>query len=447
MGTSASILAAPGDTARGPAWADELCETLLATLGRRDQRDSALWYLQGLLGLDGRKTMSAIAELFGGGAVQQRLQHFISNSSWDWIPVREALYEQAVRRLAPSALVVRQMVVPKSGTHSVGVERRFVRRLGLTMNSQQAYGTWLASGSAGVPVNWKLALPESWLGDADRRRRAGIPDCGGEAFRGDLASRSVLQSAACGSGLGADGGPEANRDRVGNGRFGGNNGNGGPERALIPRPAQSPGRLGAGAVPGRPLPVVFSPGELDLAACLCRFEQAGVPVLVPVDAAQLLAPGPLDLPGQAPARLPARQLAELLNARRNPVYLADPADFSGPRRSCALTVPVALPSRPDRTLRLLAEWDQPGRVPDRLWLTDDHDRTTADLLRLTKLVLRVDRDFDRVARDVGVEDFEGRSFPGWHRHITLASVAHALRVFAETGLEDDLPRRELSVAA
>jgi SRSO17 transposase len=37
----------------------------------------------------------------------------------------------------------------------------------------------------------------------------------------------------------------------------------------------------------------------------------------------------------------------------------------------------------------------------------------------------VDRDFTGIAEQVGVMDFEGRCFRGWHRHVTLASVAHA----------------------
>jgi syndecan 1 len=45
----------------------------------------------------------------------------------------------------------------------------------------------------------------------------------------------------------------------------------------------------------------------------------------------------------------------------------------------------------------------------------------------------VDHDFEAIAKDVGIQDFEGRSFQGWHRHATLASIAHAVRALAEAG--------------
>nr|WP_274564268.1 hypothetical protein [Streptomyces spiramyceticus] len=50
------------------------------------------------------------------------------------------------------------------------------------------------------------------------------------------------------------------------------------------------------------------------------------------------------------------------------------------------------------------------------------------LLPLAALTDRVDADFARVGVDVGIRDFEGRSFQGRHRHVTPASIAHALRL-------------------
>jgi hypothetical protein len=47
------------------------------------------------------------------------------------------------------------------------------------------------------------------------------------------------------------------------------------------------------------------------------------------------------------------------------------------------------------------------------------------LLRLTRLSARVEHDLAWQGRRVGLRDFEGRSFGGWHRHMTLASAAYA----------------------
>ncbi|MEK8170410.1 hypothetical protein NKH77_14715 [Streptomyces sp. M19] len=59
----------------------------------------------------------------------------------------------------------------------------------------------------------------------------------------------------------------------------------------------------------------------------------------------------------------------------------------------------------------------------------------ASLVRLSKLTRRVDRDFHEVADRLGIRDFTGRSYGGWHRHITLASAAHAVSILrsSQTG--------------
>jgi hypothetical protein len=67
-----------------------------------------------------------------------------------------------------------------------------------------------------------------------------------------------------------------------------------------------------------------------------------------------------------------------------------------------------------------------------VWLTDLAEPPGA-LLRLARLARRVDRDFAVISQRVGLQDFEGRSFQGWHRHITLASAAHTAAVLATAG--------------
>jgi hypothetical protein len=70
--------------------------------------------------------------------------------------------------------------------------------------------------------------------------------------------------------------------------------------------------------------------------------------------------------------------------------------------------------------------------PTQLWLTDLTTAQPATLLQLSTLIDRVDRDFTGIAERVGVRDFAGRSFNGWHRHVTLASIAHAVAALTGT---------------
>jgi hypothetical protein len=134
---------------------------------------------------------------------------------------------------------------------------------------------------------------------------------------------------------------------------------------------------------------------------------------------------------------------------RRPVFGRD----AGVVRSLAAVVPVRLPTiGAGRELSLLGEWEVNRTAPSALWLTDLTTADPAALIRLGRLVQRVDEDFDRIADQVGIRDYSGRSFDGWHRHVTLASAAHAVASFTEqTGnaqtVNHELRDRELRYAS
>jgi hypothetical protein len=83
------------------------------------------------------------------------------------------------------------------------------------------------------------------------------------------------------------------------------------------------------------------------------------------------------------------------------------------------------PSDP-RTLTLMGLAERGRPEAQQLWLTDIPTAHPASLLRLCTLLERVEYDYAATAKNVGIEDYAGRSFCGWHRHMTLASVAHAV---------------------
>jgi SRSO17 transposase len=75
---------------------------------------------------------------------------------------------------------------------------------------------------------------------------------------------------------------------------------------------------------------------------------------------------------------------------------------------------------------LLAEWPQGADEPVKYWLANlDEDLPLVDLVRLAKLRWRVEHDYRELKDALGLDHFEGRSWPGWHHHVTLVSVAHA----------------------
>src|SRR6266511_831091 len=75
---------------------------------------------------------------------------------------------------------------------------------------------------------------------------------------------------------------------------------------------------------------------------------------------------------------------------------------------------------------LLAEWPQGEPEPVKYWLANlDDDLPLVELVRLAKLRWRVEHDYRELKDALGLDHFEGRSFKGWHHHVTLVSVAHA----------------------
>jgi SRSO17 transposase len=75
---------------------------------------------------------------------------------------------------------------------------------------------------------------------------------------------------------------------------------------------------------------------------------------------------------------------------------------------------------------LLAEWPEGVDEPVTYWLANlPADTSMVELVRLAKLRWRVEHDYRELKDALGLDHFEGRSFKGWHHHVTLVSAAHA----------------------
>lgn len=344
---------------------EELCAHLFGSLQRSGQRLKAERYVRGLLTVPGRKTLRNVAAQFEGGAAQQSVHHFISESPWEWMPVRHALARYARRTLAPQAWVVTSMVIPKVGPHSIGVDQHYLPHLGQTVTGQQAVGAWLVSGRSAVPVDWHLRLSGRWF-SGPRRQRAGIPA---------EVTANTLQ--------------ECVREAV----------------ATI------------ASISGVPRgPVVVDVDGVDAVGLARHFASVGVPFVVRVDPREPLRVDRSELPQYGGRVRTAAELASSLIGLRQEVNTID-----GRTTAVAIPVAAASPAGPGSGgMTLVGEWPDVIGGAGRLWLTSGG----AHALRLTSLPSVVARDFAAISANVGIRDFAGRSFPGWHRHVTLASVAH-----------------------
>ncbi|MCB5180050.1 transposase [Streptomyces sp. SMC 277] len=367
---------------------DALISLFFESLPRRDQRNWARVYLNGLVHTSGKKTIRNIAGT-GASSVEQSLQQFISKSPWDWTPVRRSL-AQHIERTAqrPLAWVVQPMVIEKAGDRSVGVGRQFVPQLGRTANCQQASGIWLASSEASFPVEWTLTLPAPWTGELLRRRRAGIPDTARSQTPAQDAVHAVQRMAATWQ--------------------------------LQRRP------------------VVMEAGNADIPQCVESLALHDVPFVLRVDGSLPVSfGGGRHKPG--PHTAPARELIDSLRSQRRVVEWTRHGRSEG-----AVTLLTAAPvlttggedrpaSAPPGPLLLVGAWTETALMPSEFWLTNITDRPLAQLFLLAKLTDRVALDFTEVCEPAGIRDFEGRSFRGWHHHVTLASVAHAATLLGSRG--------------
>src|SRR5204862_538560 len=75
---------------------------------------------------------------------------------------------------------------------------------------------------------------------------------------------------------------------------------------------------------------------------------------------------------------------------------------------------------------LVAEWPAGEPEPVKDWLANLPETTPLEqLVGLAKLRWRVEHDYRELKDALGLDHFEGRSWQGWHHHVTLVSVAHA----------------------
>ena len=160
-------------------WRDELGHWLrpfLDRLGHKARRQMCPLYVAGLIGPGDRKSVQPMAERFAPGDYDQ-LHHFVSAGVWDAAPLEAELLIQADRVVGGSnaMLVIDDTAVPKKGQHSVGVAPQYASSLGKTASCQTLVSLTLARGEVPVMVALRLFLPENWTNDRRRLERAGVP--------------------------------------------------------------------------------------------------------------------------------------------------------------------------------------------------------------------------------------------------------------------------------
>jgi SRSO17 transposase len=340
----------------------EFADQFAECFGRRVQRDAASRYLAGLVNDSARKSMQAMHGRLSDAGTYQALQHFITDSPWSSAPMWTRL-----RALIPERrgiLAVDDTGFPKQGTESVGVKRQYSGALGKTGNCQVGVSTALIGPTLIWPTSCELYLPQEWATDAARRDKARVPVTVRFREKWRIALAHVRQVRQAGLGIDA---VVADADYGTTTAF----------RTGLER-------LGLRyAVAVRKLRQVWAPG----ATTSCSLETMGH--ALPEDAWRDVTWGQ-GTKGPLAARFVARRV-RLRHGRGDRWVLFERSRADDERKYYVLNL--------DPTASLIA------------------------LVRLARSRWPIEQQYRELKDELGLDHFEGRTYPGWAHHMVLTAAA------------------------
>ncbi|WP_406486491.1 IS701 family transposase [Streptomyces sp. NBC_01563] len=391
---------------------EDFAAEMFEPFARADQRRWGGVYLRGLLLDGGRKSVEPMAARLGEDGNRQALAHFVTSSPWDAAHVRARLAWRMQPVIKPTALVIDDTGFLKDGDASACVTRQYTGTAGQVTNCQAGVSLHLASNGASAAVNWRLFLPGCWdpaSPKADqakvvRRDKCAIPVQVGHVEKWQLALDLIDETRSWGIEVPqviADGGyGDTAAFRLGL-----------EERGLDyvvgisttttaqPEDAQpcTPAYPGRGR---RPVPAYPEPAQRVKSLVIA----AGKSSARPVQWREGSRPGS----GRSGRK---RMYSRFVALRIRPAG----------REIRKATAGTELPVR-----WLLAEWPADQDEPVQFWLSNLPETTPLPVLvRTAKLRWRIESDYREMKQTLGLAHFEGRTWPGWHHHVTLVSVAHA----------------------
>jgi SRSO17 transposase len=144
---------------------------------RVEVRERVERYLTGLLGRVERKNGWQLAEAIGETS-PRGVQRLLNAATWDAEGVRDDLRTYVVDHLGDQTsgvLILDDTGFVKKGSKSCGVARQYTGTVGDTANAQVGVFLVYASDNGAAFIDRILYLPRAWTDDPDRRREAGIP--------------------------------------------------------------------------------------------------------------------------------------------------------------------------------------------------------------------------------------------------------------------------------
>lgn len=349
--------------ARGAAaWLD-VFRRIGFRVGSPSLRRRLMEYVHGLLSPVERKNGWQLAEA-AAHSTPCNLQHLLDRAPWEADTVRDGVTDYVAATLgeADGVLVVDETGFLKKGTHSVGVKRQYSGTAGRIENCQIGVFLAYASGRGRALIDRELYLPQDWAEDAARRRATKVPQEVAFATKPELARQMI-------------------------------------ERAIAAR-----------------VPFAWVTGDEAYGDSRLHLwlEQEGVHYVLAVASNWYV------WAGVQQARV--AQVAQATPLVWQTLSAGDGA--KGPRYYAWARLPLLSRRAPDEHWLLLRRSLKDGQLA--YYECHAPQRTSlAALVRVAGSRWTIEECFEAAKGEVGLDQYEVRSWHGWYRHVTLAMLAHA----------------------
>jgi len=356
----------------------EFTALLKDTFRRIEPAELCQLYLQGLLSDTARKNVEAMALGLAGPQVVRNLQRFITDYVWDEPRLRAQHWQRAAECLADPQGVwsLDASEFAKQGAHSVGVAPQYCGALGKTANCQSGVFICYASPKGHTLLDARLYLPQCWFTEAYQDRRAACrvpPDL---AFQTKPELALGLLTALCQTKLFP--GQWVTCDAT----FGNNEGF-----------------------------LVRLPHELYYLAAIACTRKVWLKT----------APGhpALETEGGTVEQLVAEK--DLLPWYSRTIAAGE----KGPLVAAFARVRVYVSAErtPENERTLLVRNDPDGQIKYALSNAPE-DTALSELVRVSAARWPIERCFEEGKSELGLDHYEHRSWPAWHRHTRLVFLAH-----------------------
>lgn len=354
------------------------------------KRESFSIYAFGILGESARKSVEPIAALACPDPeltkkMHDKLLHFVGHSEWSDQRVRLEATQYVCEALSKQEPVTTWVIDDtgflKQGSHSVGVQRQYTGSAGKIANCQIGVSLEIATGTQHAPIDFELYLPESWASDPALREQARIPDEVKFQTKTDLALGMIRRAAE----------------------------------------AQIPGDI---------ILADSAYGES------CEFRQRvrelgfdyGVGIRGGTKVRRIGANGRLGKPMRASdlaATIPRRRRRKLRWRQGTNATLS--GRFSFCRVKTTHDDGTSIEDREDQWL--VIEWPLGDDEAMKFYLTTLPRRMShKQIVRIIKERWRTERMYEDLKGELGLDHFEGRSFHGWHHHVSVVICCYAFVV-------------------